>query len=114
MRLFGLGDLGSTWPSNTPTVVGCGDSNPCTWWDNVYARDACLNYMKCAIPDDPTTIYLDQGVGAGVGAEAGGVASGVASGVGQGIASNLTPSGAFTGAAVIGVGIFVAVLLLRR
>lgn len=70
MRLFGLGDLGSTWPANTPEVAACGPS-PCTWWDNVYTRDACLNYMQCSIPNDPTTIGMTEGMATGVGATIG-------------------------------------------
>lgn len=114
MRLHGVGDvsavvpglsgLGSTWPSQTPEVAACGPS-PCTWWDNVYSRDACLEYMKCAIPTDPTTIYLDQGVGAGVGAEVvdagGGVLGGAATVVGGLPVSTLLLIGAAIGLVIV-------------
>jgi hypothetical protein len=113
MRLLGVGDvrglggLGSTWPSSTPEVAACGAS-PCTWWDNVYARDACVEYMKCAIPSDPTTVYLDQGVGAGVGAEVGSVGGGAVSGAVQGLAG-LSPSTLMLIGAAIGL-----VIVFRR
>lgn len=35
--------------------ASCGDS-PCTWWDDVYASDACLAYTKCV---DPTSTFYN-------------------------------------------------------
>jgi len=81
MRISGLGSL---WPSGTPEVADCGPS-PCTWVDNIYARDACVAYMSCAAPSDPTTIALTQGTAAGVGAEVGQTVGDVTTGLFSGL-----------------------------
>lgn len=110
MRLFGLG---STWPSQTPEVTECGPS-PCTWWDNVYARDACLNYMACAIPNDPTTIALSQGLPAGVGAETGEVVGGVVGSAASGLGTGLTGGLNMPGAVLLGMIALGGILILTR
>lgn len=113
MRIFGLGDLGnlgSTWPSNTPEVESCGPS-PCSWWDNVWARDACVQYMQCAIPNDASTVALTDGVVTGVATEVGDVAGGVVSGAASGLAGNTSFSGAILLAAVAVAGVLI---LTRR
>ncbi len=100
MRIQGLG---STWPANTPEVAACGPS-PCTWWDNVYARDACLNYMQCAIPNDPSTIALTEGMAAGVGAE-----------VGQGAAAlGSSALGSFSPSTLMLIGAAIGLLIVFR
>lgn len=40
----------------------CGD-NPCTWWDDVYLRNACMAYLACADPANPLLVMSspDQG-----------------------------------------------------
>lgn len=67
MNISGLGDCGT---------------DPCTWVDNVYVRDACLDYLRCADPNNVLVIGVDQGfgaaVGAGVGQEVGGFFGNVA------------------------------------
>jgi len=109
MRVSGLGDLGSLWPSQTPEVAACGPS-PCTWLDNVYARDACVAYMQCAAPNDPTTIGFTQGAAAGVGAEVGQGVGTAASSLGSSLTGSLNLPGVLLIAGVLVVGIF----LLKR
>lgn len=50
MRI-GMGALGQT-PSD------CGP-NPCTWFDEIWASDACKTYMQCA---DPTGVIATGSV----------------------------------------------------
>lgn len=102
MRISGLGSL---WPSNTPEVAACGPS-PCTWLDNVYARDACVTYMKCAAPNDPTTIGFTQGAAAGVGAEVGQAVGSTVSNLGSSLTGNLNLPGVMLVAGVLVLGIF--------
>lgn len=118
MHLNGLGS--STWPSQTPDKAACG-TNPCTWYDNIYARDACVAYMQCSIPTDPTTTYMVEGASAGVtaavGQDVGAVANVVgdvvgnaAAGLGTGLASGLQ----LPGMLAIGAAALIALLLLNK
>jgi hypothetical protein len=103
MRISGLGSLGSLWPSGTPEVPECGPS-PCTWYDNIWARDACVNYMVCAAPNDPSTIALTEGMFAGAGAEAGEAVGDIAGGIFGGLTSAGVPGWViFAGIAVGGL-----------
>jgi hypothetical protein len=64
----------------------CGE-DPCTWFDAVYARDACLAYKLCATPNDPATIMESKGLLVG-GATVAGTAVGTAAG--QGVRTAVT------------------------
>lgn len=108
LALSGLGDL-----------QDCG-TNPCTWWDNVYLRDACLQYKTCVNPNDPMVILANRGLIVGgaqvVGSTVGGaVGTGVESTV-EGIFSSPNPGSAPTVnwalIAFVGVLAIVAVPLL--
>lgn len=85
MRISGLG---SSWPTNMPDQPGC-VTNPCTWVDNIYARQSCIDFLLCAAPNDPTTIGLTQGAAAGAGAAAGGMVGDVVGGVSSGFGDSL-------------------------
>ena len=104
-----IGDLGSLWPANTPEVATCGPS-PCTWLDNIYARDACVTYMQCAAPTDPTTIGFTQGAAAGVGAEVGQGVGTAASSLGSSLTGSLNIPGVLLIAGALVIGMF----LLKR
>ena len=106
MRIQGLG---SSLPSGFAHSDQCGD-NPCNWWDDIYARDACISFLQCAYPNDPPTIGFTQGMAAGAGAAAGEMAGGVVSGIGTGLAggSNL---GSLV---VVSVAVLGAILLLKK
>ena len=41
--------------------ASCGD-NPCTWWDDVYLRDACKAFLTCSNPADPLLVMTNQGL----------------------------------------------------
>ncbi len=105
MRIAGLG---SSLPSSFQNSDTCG-ANPCNWWDDVYARDACVNFLTCAYPNDPTTIGFNQGVGAGAGAAAGEMAGGVIGGIGTGLAG-----GSMGSLVIISVAVLGAILLLKK
>ena len=117
MRISGLG---STWPTSVPDSATCG-VNPCTWTDNLESgfassdpnTDPCTVFMKCALPNDPTTIAMTQGMWAGMasaagqdtGAMVGAVASNLTSGLGTGLLSSTTFPGwlLFAGLAIGGL-----------
>jgi hypothetical protein len=68
----------------------CGD-DPCTWFDAVYLRDACLAYKTCQNPNDPAVILANKGLIVGSATVAG---STVGQAAGQAIESTVT--GIFT------------------
>lgn len=99
------------------SIAGLGDApdcgtDPCTWWDNVWVRDACLTYLGCANPADIRYIGAKQGAGAAAGAAVGqefggaisGAAKGFASGVGGGAGGSTGLAGTMliVGAAMVG------------
>jgi hypothetical protein len=106
MRISGLG---SSLPASFPASDSCGP-NPCTWWDNIYARDNCIAFLQCGYPDDPTTIGFTQGVAAGAGAAAGGMASDVVGGS----LSGLLDSSHIAGTVLLAVAVVGTIMLLRR
>ena len=67
----GMGGLGAD----------CGD-DPCTWWDQVWVRDPCLAYLRCATPNDPRVIAMDHGIVAGLTSEAADMAGSALTSVG--------------------------------
>lgn len=77
-KLTGLGS--SAWATSVPDNAACG-VNPCTWWDNIYIRDECLGFMRCADPDNVLVTLVDDGIGAGVGQSVGTVIGDTAGGV---------------------------------
>lgn len=87
MRISGLG---SFWPSAFSDTQECGE-NPCTWIDNVYARENCAAFLQCGYPTDPTTIAINKGLIAGMGSSAG-------------QAVGATTGGLFTGLVESGIG----------
>ncbi len=111
MRISGLG---STWPTSVPDSSVCG-VNPCRWYENVGSivgatSDACVAFLDCAIPNDPTTIgqhHLIGGAAAAVGEDVGGtvadVASGLGTGLGYGLGGNINLSGIAIVAAAVGL-----------
>lgn len=102
LSISGLGD-----------AAACGTS-PCTWWDDIYVRDACVNYLACANPNDVRYIGATQGAGAAIGASFGQTVGGAVSGAGQGLWAALTggqPSQA-GGTMVIIAGVALAGLLV--
>ena len=110
MRISGLGD--TTTDLNVPA---CGTVNPCTWWDEVWVRNACLSYLRCADPSNPLVVGMDQGFVAGVtdliGQE---VASGV-QGAGTGVARALNvPGWVILGGVALGGLILIKTLAPRR
>lgn len=95
-----IGNLGSTWPTSVPDSATCG-VNPCDWLDNTgsvigESSDACAAFMKCALPNDPTTIALNgsliSGASAAVGQDTGAIIGDVASNVTTGFTSGITTS----------------------
>lgn len=114
MRLQGLG---SSLPSGFPHSDTCGD-NPCTWWDDIWARDACISFLECAYPNDPTTIGFQQGAAAGAGAAAGQMVGGAMAGAGTGLATGLVGDtsgvGGVSWALIGGAAALLAVVILTR
>jgi hypothetical protein len=119
MRLTGLG---SSLPSGFPHSDACGD-NPCTWWDDIYARDACITFLECAYPNDPTTIGFEQGALVGAGAAAGQAVGGTVSAAGTGLITGLTGGdtttapggvGGVSWALIGGAAALLAVIVLTR
>jgi hypothetical protein len=115
MRISGLGNLGSLGTSTTDlSVPSCGD-NPCTWWDEVWVRDACLTFLRCADPSNPLVVSMDQGFTAGVAAEAGQIAGSAVSGAASGLKSSLgIPGWAILGGIAIGGLVLIQTLVPRR
>lgn len=74
----GIGDA-------TPPA-SCGD-DPCTWVDDIWVRDACLSYLRCANPTSPLVVGMDKGflpgVATAVGQEGGAIVGAVGQGAGQ-------------------------------
>jgi hypothetical protein len=68
----------------------CG-ADPCTWWDQVYMRDACLAYKTCVNPNDPEVVLVNKGLLVG-GAQVAGTAVGQTAGT----AIESTVTGLFT------------------
>ena len=115
MRLTGLG---SSLPSSFANSDTCGP-NPCNWWDDVWARDACIQFLECAYPNDPTTIGFQQGAAAGAGAAAGQAVGGAVSAAGTGLATGLTGGdssgvGGVSWALIGGAAALLAVIVLTR
>ncbi len=104
---------------------GLGDTsdcgvNPCTWWDNLWMRDACLQYRTCVNPNDPMATLVTQGTIVG-GAEVVGSTIGTAIGSGTQAAVQGLVGGGPTGApvnwgtiAVIGIVGVLGVMLVMR
>jgi hypothetical protein len=99
-RRAGLGD-----------AAACGD-NPCTWWDEVYLRDACMNYLACADPANPLLITAQRGLIVG-GAQVLGQTAGQATAAGV-TAAFQNPDGStnWTFITVAGLGGLLALKLL--
>ena len=104
-------------------MIGLGDAcgtNPCTWWDDIYVRDACLNYLACADPTNPLYVGATKGglylAGQAVGSAAGTAVTELTGGAASGIASaaNASP----TSLAIIGgvaiLGLFVLIMAVKR
>lgn len=36
--------------------------SPCTWWDDIYASDACLAYLRANDPQSTLLRYVDNGL----------------------------------------------------
>lgn len=55
--------LGYVDPSELSPVdsSACGVENPCGWWDDIYVRDACLNYLATCNPSSSLYIGATQG-----------------------------------------------------
>lgn len=90
--------------------LGLGDcgADPCTWFDQIYIRDACLSYLECANPEDPRVVGVQKGLLPAIGQEAGNV-------IGQTLGSTASSFGGSTGIPtsflVVGGYVVVAVLL---
>lgn len=117
MRLHGLG---SSLPSSFADSGTCG-TNPCNWWDDIYARDACISFLNCAYPNDPTTIGFNRGAIVGAGAAAGQAVGGTVEAAGEGLATGLTGGdggsggvGGVSWALIGGIGALLAVVILTR
>jgi hypothetical protein len=119
-----IGSLGSLGTSTTDLVnADCGP-NPCTWWDEVWVRDPCLAFLRCADPNNPLVIGMDKGFTAGAAAEAGQITGSVLSSAGQALGEGIggAAKGLGTGFAVptwvivagVLVGGFVVLQTLRR
>ena len=106
--MYGLGD-----------ITQCG-TNPCGFWDSIYASNACLAYKQCATPNDPATILESQGLIAGSGTVLGGTAGQAASNVIDALISetNIDPiTGSITQGVnwtVLGIGTIVLYFLLKK
>lgn len=99
MRISGLGLGNMTTDLVSPE---CGP-NPCTWWDEVWVRDGCLSFLRCADPSNPLVVGMDKGFVAGVtdlvGQEVAAGVSGAAEGIGKGFG---IPGWAILGGIAIG------------
>jgi len=106
MRLEGLGQSTSITALNAPQ---CGD-NPCTWFDNVWVSDACLNYLQCAQPGNILVTAMNQGTGAAAGQAVGQVATGVVGGAATGIGNTVGTNGAL----IIAAAAMLALLIVLK
>lgn len=91
---------------------GCG-TDPCTWFDEIYARDACMSYLQCASPQDPRVIGLLPAVGNVLGSIAGQAVGGFTSSLGTATGLTNSTTNALW-AAGLAAGALVLVLVLRR
>jgi len=115
MRLTGLG---SSLPSSFADSDTCG-ANPCNWWDDIVARDSCLQFLYCAYPNDPTTIGFQKGAIVGAAAAAGQAVGGAVDAAGSGLVSGLTggdptKTGGVSWALIGGAAALLAVIILTR
>lgn len=106
LSITGLGD-----------IPDCG-TDPCTWWDSIYMRDACLQYKTCVNPNDPAVILVTQGLIVG-GAQVVGQTAGSAVGGGiQAAINGLVGGGNGTPInwgtiALVGIAGVIGIMLLR-
>ena len=99
-------------PNLVPPAGQCGD-NPCTWWDNVWARDPCLAYLGCADPNNPLYVGATAGLPAAVGVSVGQEISNSAMGVAQGLVTpGITPT-IGSSIALIGILALAGLLVVR-
>lgn len=111
----------SSLPSSTPQ---CG-STPCSWIDDIYVRDACVEYMRCVAPNSNVAIdaaaketadAMSVGdVAQGAGQVAGGITSEVANVVGRflgGAAGGATSSMSLSGFLLLGAVALVAITVI--
>ena len=114
MHLSGLGS--SSWPTAVTGPASCGP-NPCGYLDDAgsvvgEASQACIDFMVCAAPNDPTTIALTKSLVAGVTTAAGQDVSNTVSDATTGLFSGLASN--TTGMFLIGGAALIAFLLLSK
>ncbi len=94
-----VGGTGTALPIAPPT---CG-TDQCSWWDQIWVRDACLAYLRCANPTDPRVIAMDQGFFTGAGAAVGGAAGQASRGLLSGLFQNADGTVNFVTVGLIGL-----------
>lgn len=109
-QVFGGCNVGDPLPTPLPPIqAGCG-INPCSAWDQIWVRDGCLSYLRCADPTNPLVVGMDGGFFAGTGAAVGSAAGSTASGVLSGLFQNRDGTVNWISLALIGIG---AMVLLK-
>lgn len=89
--------------------------NPCTWWDNIYASDACLAYNQCANPTAPSTVLESQGLIAGGSQILGQTAQSSVTGFIQGLTQDpITGQTNWTNVFVLVGGVVLLLMLLEK
>lgn len=76
-----------TTPTPSLTNASCA-TNPCTWWDDVYASQGCLNWYAQCNPTSPFYIANTQGALAALGGAAGSAIGSTAGGLFAGLAAS--------------------------
>jgi hypothetical protein len=88
MSMVGMGQL-APGPASSPS---CG-TNPCGFFDYIWASDACVAYNCCAAPSSTFCVATSQGALAAAAQAAGGAATGavteIAGGLVAGAANNI-------------------------
>lgn len=90
-------------PNPLPTQPAACGVDECGWWDQVWVRDACLTYLRCANPSDPRVIAMDQGFFTGAGAAVGGAAGQAGRGLLSGLFQNADGTTNFVTVGLIGL-----------
>lgn len=76
--------------------------NPCTWWDDIYLRQPCEQYLMQNDPTNPLLVMVQQGAIAGGGSVLGNAAGQAASNFGSSFFHNLDGSFNWASLALIG------------
>lgn len=84
--------------------LDCGD-NPCTWFDSIYARDACVAYTCCTDPAGIACTAYTKGVIGATGQAAGEAFSRFFSGLGTGLTENPGGTTFGIGTAILTIGL---------